>query len=69
MRSFSDVFFKGTGDPALAERWLFAVEFRFRSLGVTDSSLMAQVAPNLFTGEAIDWWMGRQSIYPDESLN
>ena len=69
MKSFSDVFFRGTGDPAIAERWLSAVEFCFRSLGVMDSELMANVAPNLFTGEAIDWWMGRQSLYPNEILN
>ena len=54
MKSFSDVIFRGSGDPAIAERWLVAVEFRFRSLGVTDPILMAKVAPNLFTGEAID---------------
>ena len=69
MRSFSDVYFRGIGDPAIAERWLSAVEFRFRSLGVTDPWLMAQVAPNLFTGEAIDWWMGRQSTHPNEELS
>ena len=55
MKSFSDVMFQGSGDPASAERWLSAVEFRFKSLGVSDSELMAQVAPNLFTGEAIEW--------------
>ena len=29
---------------------------------------MAKVAPNLFTGEAIDWWMGRQAIHQDEDM-
>ena len=29
---------------------------------------MAKVAPNLFTGEAIEWWMGRQAIHQDEDM-
>ena len=29
---------------------------------------MARVAPNLFTGEAIDWWMGHQAIHQDVDL-
>ena len=54
MKSFADVSFRGSGDPTIAERWLSAVEFRFKSMGFTDPVLMAKVPPNLFTGEAIE---------------
>ena len=33
MRSYSDVYFPGAGDPAIAERWLSTMEFWFRYLG------------------------------------
>ena len=68
MKSFADMNFRGSGEPSIAEKWLSAVEFRFRSLGVTDSILMAKVAPNLFTGDAIEWWRGRQAIHTDEEM-
>ena len=68
MKGFANISFRGSGDPAIAERWLSVVEFRFKSFGVTDPILMAKVAPNLFTGEAIDWWIGRQAIHQEEDM-
>ncbi|MBM1124171.1 retrotransposon gag domain-containing protein, partial [Klebsiella pneumoniae] len=61
--------FKGNQDPAVAEEWLSEIEFRFGSLGVTDSLLMAKVAPNLFSSSAVQWWKGRIAVYGDVELS
>ena len=37
MKGFSDVIIRGNGNRATAECWLSVIEFRFESLGVTDS--------------------------------
>ena len=55
LRGFPDTTFKGNQDPAVTEEWLSEMEFRFDSLGATDAILMAKVAPNLFSGSAVQW--------------
>ena len=68
LRGFPDNTFKGYQDPAFAEEWLFEMEFRFDSLGVTDALLKAKVAQNLFSGSAVQWWKGRRAVYGNVEL-
>lgn len=69
MRDFSDVICEGNSNLVIAECWLSGIEFRYKLLGITDSLLMAKVAPKLFSGEAIEGRMSRRAVYGDEELS
>lgn len=47
--------FEGGADPLVADEWLFDIEHQFEFLGVTNTYLMARIAPVVFQGEAVAW--------------
>lgn len=65
----SRLVFEGRADPLKAEGWLFDMEHQFEFLGVTDTYLMARIAPVMFQGEAVAWWKGQKALMGDAVLD
>lgn len=60
--------FEGGPDPLAADRCITDMEHQIRIMGVTDTFVMARVAPVTFQGEAMSWWKGKSSFLGNVEL-
>lgn len=62
------LFFAGGTYFMAADRWVIDMEHQFSFMGVTDTYMMARVAPVTFQDEVVSWWKATKAMLGDAEL-
>lgn len=65
----TSLIFEGGAASLVVDGWISDIDHQFKFLGVSNTYLMAKVAPIRFQKEAVAWWKGQKALIGNAVLD